>query len=103
MPATHISHNDVIPEEYDRTMTINSSRTMNGQLVRGATDGKVRNMRPDTADADYAAAQLRSQQLHPSMYGTFGNGGDNVSPHLRDMMPDAATRAAKRDAGIKGY
>lgn len=84
-------------------MSVNDSRSMNGELFRGATDGKLRNMRPDSANADYSAAEQRSRLLHPTMYGTMGLGGDSVSPFVRDAMPDSAVRKAKRDIGIQGY
>ena len=84
-------------------MTINSSRSMNEQMHRGATDGKVKNMRPDSAGADYTHAEMRARQLHPLHYGTFGQGSDAMTPATEQMMPDAETREAKRRLGIRGY
>ena len=82
---------------------MNDSRSMNEQLHRGAEDGKVRNLRPDAAAADYAHAEARARQLHPSHYGTFGQGSDSMTPFTEQMMPDYETREAKRQAGIRGY
>jgi hypothetical protein len=84
-------------------MSINDSRSMNEQLKRGMLDGTVRNMRPDSAAADYTDATIRARQLHPSHYGTFGQGSDDITPHLEEFLPDAAVRLARRNAGIKGY
>lgn len=84
-------------------MTTNDSRSLNEQLHRGATDGKLRNLRPDTAGADYTHAVERARQLHPMHYGTFGHDADSMTPFTEDFMPDAETRRAKRESGFRGY
>lgn len=54
-------------------MAVNSSRSMNGSLAEGATDGKYRKVRPDTEVADTAGNELtldNRQSLHPfAAYG----------------------------------
>lgn len=84
-------------------MTINDSRSLNEQLKRGATDGRVRNMRPDAAGAEYEHARERARLLHPVNYGTFGQDGDNASPTIEAAMPDAAVRNMRRSSGWNGY
>lgn len=84
-------------------MAINDSRSMNEQLHRGATDGAVRNMRPDTAAADYTHAEARARLLHPSHYGSFGERQDLVSSFTEGALPDAASRSAKRGLGVRDY
>jgi hypothetical protein len=50
-------------------MAVNSSRSMNGSLNEGATDGKYRKVRPDTeVTADSADTLDNRQTLHP-FYG----------------------------------
>lgn len=83
-------------------MTTDNTRSMNEQLQRGVLDGSVKNMRPDSANADYDSATQRARQLHPMNYGTFGNGSDAVTPFLEEFMPDAAVRRARRERGIEG-
>ena len=84
-------------------MTTNDSRSLNEQLQRGATDGKLRNARPDSSNADYTSAMERARQLHPMHYGTMGSDSDAMTAFTADFMPDAAVRRAKRDAGVRGY
>lgn len=84
-------------------MAINDSRNLNEQLHRGATDGKLRNERPDSSAADYTTAIERARQLHPMHYGTFGADSDSMTAFTDEFMPDAAVRRAKRDQGIRGY
>lgn len=84
-------------------MTIRDTRSMNEQLHRGMLDGTVKNMRPDSADADYSSVVPRARVLHPSHYGTFGNGSDAMTPFMDEILPDAAVRAALRSEGVRGY
>lgn len=52
-------------------MAVNSSRSMNGSLDEGATDGKYRKVRPNThvvPGAGDQATQKNRQTLHP-FYG----------------------------------
>ena len=52
-------------------MAVNSSRSMNGSLNEGSTDGKYRKIRPDTeviAGAGDQATLNNRQSLHP-FYG----------------------------------
>jgi len=84
-------------------MAINDSKSMNEQLHRGVLDGSVKNMRPDSASAEYDSATERARQLHPMNYGTFGNGSDGMTPFAEEFMPDAALRRRLREAGHRGY
>lgn len=84
-------------------MTINDSRSLNGQMHRGATDGKVRSTRPDTAAADFTSATERARQLHPAHYGSMGRTGDNSDAFLDEFMPDSAVRGVRRGSGQRGY
>lgn len=84
-------------------MTERNDRSMNEQLHRGALDGTVKNMRPDSADADYGWAVARNRQLHPSYYGSFGQGSDSVPPALEELMFDSTLRRALRERGVEGY
>jgi len=50
-------------------MTVNSSRSMNGSLDEGATDGKYRKVRPDTEVGLGSEDTVTNRQtLHP-FYG----------------------------------
>lgn len=82
---------------------VNDTRSMNDQLHRGATDGTVRNVRPNAANAEYESATARARLLHPAHYGTFGDISDTPSFAVEQAMPDAAQREARRRAGIRGY
>lgn len=82
---------------------VNRTRSMNDQLHRGATDGTVRNARPDSTGADYTHAVNRARLLHPAHYGTFGDVTDQPSFIVEQSMPDATVREARRRAGIRGY
>jgi hypothetical protein len=66
---------------------------MNDQLKRGATDGLVRNMRPDSAGADYSHARGRAEYLHPQHFGTFGHDRDAMTPFTEKMLPDDEIRS----------
>jgi hypothetical protein len=84
-------------------MTERSDRSMNEQLQRGVLDGVVKNMRPDSAGAEYESAVARNRQLHPSYYGSFGQGSDAVPPALEELLPDVSLRRALRERGVPGY
>lgn len=84
-------------------MAINNSRSMNEQLHRGATDGSVRNMRPDSSAADYTHAEQRARLLHPSHYGSFGDRSDLLSTFTEGARPDSSSREAKRNLGVRDY
>lgn len=82
---------------------INESRSLNEQLHRGATDGRVRNMRPDAADAEYEFARERARLLHPMNFGTFGQDSDAATPTVEQSMPDATVRQRRRESGWNSY
>lgn len=84
-------------------MAAQPNRSMNEQLKRGMLDGTVKNMRPDSAGAEYDAVVKRARALHPSHYGTFGNGSDAMTPFMEDLLPDASLRQRLRDMGVDGY
>jgi hypothetical protein len=51
---------------------IRDNRSMNADLARGAVDGKIRFLRPDSVDADEQAASERAGALHTQHYGSMG-------------------------------
>lgn len=73
-------------------MTIRDNRSMNADLARGAVDGKLRFLRPDSVDADETHARQRSSALHPQHYGTMG-----ISAY------DSGTIAANRPDATPAY
>ena len=73
-------------------------RSMSNQLKRGITDGKVKNMRPDSANADYTSSIERSKQLHPIYYGTFGSPNDAARD---EDLPDYEVRRLLRETGLE--
>lgn len=84
-------------------MAAQDTRSMNEQLKRGMLDGTVKNMRPDSANADYTSVVQRARQLHPSHYGTFGNGSDAMTPFTKEFLPDWPVRQARQELGIEDY
>ena len=69
-------------------MTTRDARSMNAELGRGAVDGKVRFLRPDSAGADETHASDRAQVLHSQHYGTFGVSAVNQGV-VEDCRPDS--------------
>lgn len=45
-------------------MTVNNSRSLNGSLSSGSTDGKYRKVRPDTEVADHHGDALIRENKH---------------------------------------
>lgn len=74
-------------------MTIRTDRSMNSNLARGAVDGKVRFLRPDSVDADETHARDRSGALHTQHFGSMGIGADNRTL-IEQHRPDATPRSA---------
>jgi hypothetical protein len=66
-------------------------RNMNRGLAVGATEGKVRFLRPDAVDdVDECHARQRATELHSQHYGTMGVSYDSL--YLIDgARPDYAT------------
>lgn len=59
---------------------------MNYELLRGSVDGVVRMLRPNAANAEYAAVQDRAALLHTAHYGTLGLAGEK-SPRIEEASP----------------
>jgi len=71
-------------------MTIRDNRSMNQDLSRGAVDGKVRFLRPDSADADETHARDRAGVLHTQHYGSMGISAyqtDTIAQQRPDATP----------------
>ena len=66
-------------------MTTRIDRSMNDELRFGGLDGRVRSLRPDTANAEMEPALARSRVLHSQHFGSLG-----VNPSieaLADYLP----------------
>lgn len=75
---------------------IRDNRSMNADLARGAVDGKVRFLRPDSVDADETHARDRAGALHTSHYGSMGISADQritIEQHRPDSTPRSAAYA----------
>lgn len=76
---------------------IRDDRSMNAELARGAVDGKVRFLRPDSVNADEMHASMRSGVLHSQHYGSMGV--SEHSGHADSCRPDAPVVAVRYASG----
>jgi hypothetical protein len=63
-------------------------RSMNWDMRMGAVDGRIRFMRPDTANAETTAVVDRAAALHPQHYGSMGVANDSLGI-IRAALPGA--------------
>ncbi len=63
-------------------------RSMNNDIRRGAVDGRIRFMRPDSANSDTTAVVERSRVLHSQHYGSMGIAED-ATEIIKAALPGA--------------
>jgi hypothetical protein len=64
-------------------MTLRDNRSMTHELLRGETDGSLKNLRPNAANAEYAFAQNRAALLNVLHYGNLGVASES-SPRISE-------------------